>query len=217
VCPNLAKQLTEELRNSEPRCIDLTPSLVAGGKQFRGSRARKLYMSAQVKIQVHEGEPGIIVALFVVPPDKDEERRLFLDRALKQWLESHPRCEVEAIKPLRRNKKTYGLGVFLQPRPISINLTVKVAPELLERYGREYIEALMTDAAGLFKDNRLTDDLMAMISRREIAVLVQRKEELTTIVPLDEVRSYLSVKHQKDLDRWLQGGEFGYFVAPITK
>jgi hypothetical protein len=171
-------------------------------------------MPQSVQLQVHAGEPGIAVMLFTTPPEDDSQRRPFLDKALDEWKLQHPHLGVDHVESIERDGKVFGLSFYFSlktPTP----LTVKVEPELQARYGREYIEAISADAGKFLMDQRLRNDLVAMINRREIAILVERRIPRATMLRLDEVRPLLTGKQKKDLAEWLNGGEFGYFIAPL--
>lgn len=174
-------------------------------------------MSGEVKLQIHECEPGVAIVVFVTPPKDESERYQYLQQALNKWSETHPHFQIQDVQTLRRKKKTFGLGVFFQRKKSSITLNVKVEPELMRRYGGEYIEAITADAAGLLSDRWLVHDVAMMVNRREVAIFLERKNLRATIVDLAQARGQLSEQQEIELQAWFAGREFGYFVAPLAE
>jgi hypothetical protein len=111
-------------------------------------------MSGSVKLQVHQGEPGIAVMLFTTPPEDSSQRRPLLDKALDEWKLQHPHLGVNHVEAIEREGRVFGLTIYFSPKTPH-PLTVKVEPALASRYGNEYIEAISADAAKFLMDQRL--------------------------------------------------------------
>lgn len=174
-----------------------------------------------VKLQVITQEPGWATIKFTKPPDDDHERKQFLQITLQDWVRDNQQITVEKVQPVRFRNKLFGLNVFYTDRPAAAkpppNLTVKIESDLQKKYGKEYIEAVISDAANFTSAGSLQDNAVAIINRREIVVIMDRREGQATLLPLSKFRKQITPTVAKQLDQWLAGSEAGFFCVSVQK
>ncbi len=172
-----------------------------------------------VKLQIIVQEPGWAMVKFTTPPDDDRERKQFLKLTLQDWVRDHQGFTVEKVQPIRFGNKLLGLNVFYCEKSAAAkppsNLTVKVDTDLQKKYGKEYIEAVMSDVATFTATGRLRDNAVALINRLEIVVIMDQQAEQASILPLSKFRKQIGPTIAHELNEWLAGSESGFFCVAI--
>lgn len=124
---------------------------------------------------------------------------------------------IQEVQPIRYQRKLCGLNVFYAPNPHvpGMQLVIDTDNELLARHGKEYMEAVMADAAQFAATADLRHNTVALINRREIAIVIDRREKRAYVMPLSRFRPRLDARVNKELDEWFQKAQFGYFAVPL--
>lgn len=176
-------------------------------------------MTEPIRVDICEGEAGMIVAMFLVPPQNNSERLSILESAVTKWLEPRSLLRVSEVVKLRHFDKLYGLAVYLtrEHSEAFTPLQAVMSPALLQSFSFEYIESVATAATVLACDKGVPHDYVLMVNRREVAMIVDRDAWRVTIGPFDEAAPLLSEEQLEDFDIWLEGDDVGFFVAALPR
>lgn len=177
-------------------------------------------MPTPVKLRVVVQEPGWAMVSFTKPPEDDGERKEFLQRTLQDWV-TNEQCVVDKVLPIRFKDKLYGLNVFFTAVPKGevphLHLNVHLDASMQKKYGKEYLEAVVSEVAQFMSKNQLKINALALTNHREITVIVDRREQKAFILPLEHFRKQIEPKIAKDLDKWLAATNVGFFCVPVQK
>lgn len=172
-------------------------------------------MSDEVKLNIHEFGEGWAVISFTVPPKDDSQRYFWLHKTLQDWLGINPNRVLQEVQSVRLGARLYGLHVLCTVN--KHNYSIDVDNELLTKFGKEYMELVMSDAVQFVATTDTAHPIVALTNRREITVVVERKTERACVMPLDRFRPRLSPARENELDAWLAGSEPGYLVIPLQE
>ncbi len=172
-----------------------------------------------VNVRVTAQEPGWVMITFKESPNEDRDREGFLQRTLQGWLQDNRQYIVQKVQKIRFQEKLYGLNVFydVAPKEAKLHLNVNVDLAMQTKFGKEYLEAVIADAAQFISTTKLQVNAVALTNRREITVIVDRREQKAFILPLARFRKQIDTNITKNLDEWLASTQPGYFCVPVAK
>ena len=176
-----------------------------------------------VTIAIHEIEPGFTMFFFNVPPKVNPSRLHCLLNTFTEWRSNHPQYRVQNLEVVKDQELVRGLNVFwslAENAKTSHDFNFHARKEVTELYGQEYIEALMEDAAKFMVAIKQPHKICALLSRREIVIVVYKAKSEGFIFGYQEFLSSLPTPALKNLTtatfaEFKQGNAQGYHVIPL--
>lgn len=172
-----------------------------------------------VRVTVAEVEARLLAIYFELAPDVAEERFSYLQRGLLDWLREHPQRLVTDTEVVRSGGQVVMLvaTVVAKSSAVRPSAWIDVDQKLMDRLGKEYMEAVMVDASGFLANRTIGGgNKVLMMNRREVAILVERQTERIFIVAAEHARSKLTAAQIKSFESWRDGRDFGYWCLFVS-
>lgn len=165
-------------------------------------------------ITIQPIQPGWIVIHFKDGLPARQRRFDLLHKAVQKWLGMNLRCRLQDVqKTFNEHGELCGLNVFFSVEPQESKLAVTVDDEVARAYGSEYLEAVLSDAVNFLIAHPQGFDHVALVNRRHIAVILRRKIQAASVVPVERLEAHLPDETRSRLLHWLtQPGSKQYVI-----
>jgi hypothetical protein len=182
-------------------------------------------MADDVRTNIHEIEPGWTLITFDAPPEQDQSRLHVLLNVLQAWRLANPTHRVENLRIERCKGLVRGLHAFwsvFDHRPADMpQLEFQIDAALRQQLGSEYLEALIVDATRFFYLAEVQHARAAMISKRRVAILVDRRNGQGAVLGMDQLLSRLPAEQaqivERDFQEWLANEAQGYLCLGLPE
>lgn len=178
--------------------------------------------TSTVTIGIREIEEGFTVFVFESPPALDQSRLHCLLDALGDWRRHHTGRRVEDLQVIRENGLVRGLHIFwslFATKNASNDFNFRVRNDVVEKYGQEYLEALMEDSAKFMANVRHPHPVCVLLSRRDIAIVAYKDRNETAILSYEQFLGTLPTELAeliaKTFRDFKRSDAQGYHVAPL--
>jgi hypothetical protein len=139
---------------------------------------------------------------------------------LEEWRKSNPGERIDDLTIIRERSLVIRLEVEHSPiisdEPL---LSFDLVEPIVKKYGMEYMEALMHDAAGYYLSRQVKSPVIAMLSRRQIAIVVYQSKSRGYILDMELFLTTLdpdmATLVREGFEAWASGDEQGYLVHKL--
>ncbi len=143
----------------------------------------------------------------------------FLLDAIQFWRDKYQTRIIHDVQFTKSDGVTRSVSIFWKELELP-NIEFKIDNEVLDRYGIEYAEALAKDVTDFLEHDKHLDNVVAVVSKREVAVVLNRRlrkssvmlwRQLLQLLPpsqIDEIQLRYA-QFQKDSDH-------GYYCLPFS-
>lgn len=169
-------------------------------------------------IQVLDVQPGWIVVHFKVGDPSPDRRFHLLHQAVLNWLSSHLHCRLQNIQPVHEQGALRGLNVFYSVgTPPPSGLSIEVDAEIARQYGSEYLEAVVADAVKILLSNPQSPANFAIINRRHVAVVIDRRRDWAYVLHVEKIESAMPSDSRDRLRDWLIHPHTHHYVMELPE
>lgn len=171
--------------------------------------------------------PGWTMFRFDTQPVAEIRRVHCLIDFVYKWCQEWPDRRIEDIQIVRDGGVVRAMNVFWTVFDPAIamaaqaesNFHFNVYAGIRDKYGDEYVEAIIQDALQWLANATIAGPAVALLSRRRIAIVAYRDQGrgFVTEMPMlfehipDEPRRAIEL----DFEAWLRTDQPGYFVLPL--
>jgi hypothetical protein len=172
-------------------------------------------------ITVQEVEPGWTLLSFQKPPRLAKTRFHALLQFVEGWRTSNPTRRIEAVVPCEHNSLVRGVNIywsiFEHLVPALSNYKFVVDPDIRDRYGHEYCEAIVSEASGFLASFATMKRNAVLVSKRRVAAVFARDKNEVEVVWFEQflqsIDSVLATEISQQFDDWLEANKesHGYY------
>jgi hypothetical protein len=155
----------------------------------------------KVTTVVIEMEPGSVFVKIIDPKPAPGQIEFYLRRTIDDWFSAHPQFVIDRTQALIDQGEMQGIHVWYhvndhQPQPTipkpqqpPTSLNIEVHNQILHQVSKEYIEAVVQDAIGIWRSYQDRQDTLVAINPRRIAVILDRQANRQTVEPCSQFSS----------------------------
>ena len=177
---------------------------------------------ADVHFQVLEIEDGFTVLCFHKPPEQSSMRLHCLLGVLHEWKNRYPArvvSDVQVIKDKDIVRSICILWSLLATPSSQHEYSFNVTKNAIEKYGSEYLEALITDASQFLTQANHPSDVAALISKREIVIVVYKLTQHGYVITYEDFLNLLPAEVAPTIDasfhKFKMEEDSGYHVVKL--
>ncbi len=167
-----------------------------------------------VRTKVTELEPGWLLLQFEEPKPPAEQRALWLNRTLADWLGDHPGRVVTRVLPIEYRGELVAVHAWLDAvdAPTAGEMQIRIAGALVRTVPKEHLEAMLQSAREIFMQRPAAARLI-VVNRRKIAVVFDRYRRRVSLAPFGRLK--LTEETKLAFHEWLTNPSTQYFVLEL--
>jgi len=176
----------------------------------------------EIQFSILEIEEGFTILCFRKGPVLQESRLHCLLGVLEQWRKRYPLRMVKDVQLVRDGEQLRSLNILWAPfqsqqsqEPIRFH----VMKNVIDMYGDEYLEALLDDASRFLLTDKHPHEVAALLSKREIVIVVFKVRKQGHVVTLDDFFTLLPASViptlREGFEHFKREKESGYHVVPL--
>jgi hypothetical protein len=189
----------------------------------------------KVTTVVIELEPGSVYVKIIEPKPAPGEIELYLRRTIDDWFSAHPQFVIDRAQAIGDHGEMQGIQVWYhvkdhQPQPTNpepepppqptnpeppqqpTSLCIEVHNEILHQVSKEYIEAVVEDAMGIWRSYPDHQETLVAINPRKIAVILDRHANRGAVFPVRLMEPVVDASIRMELQTWLESPPARFFV-----
>jgi hypothetical protein len=181
-----------------------------------------MYDNNNFSVTAREMEPGYTMFFFQAAPRITESRLHCLLFTFGDWCREHPERIVSDLQIVKDKDLVRALNVFwFSPVESSVrqDFNFQVHKDVTDKYGTEYLEALMEDTAKFIVGVNQPHDVCALISRRDVVIVAYRRRKEGQVLEYEKFRKSLARSFAESVDKsfaeFKRSDAPGYHVIPL--
>jgi hypothetical protein len=142
----------------------------------------------------------------------------FLLDAIQFWRDQNKTRIIHDVQFVKSDGVTRSVSIFWKELELP-NIEFKIDNEVLDRYGIEYAEALAKDVSDFLEHDKHQDNVVAVVSKREVAVILNRRLRKSSVMLWRQLLRLLPPSQVDDIQRryeqFQRDSDHGYFCLPL--
>ena len=182
----------------------------------------------KVTTVVIEMEPGLVYVKIMDPKPAPDRIEFCLRRTIDEWFNAHPQFVIDRAQAVADHGEMQGIHVWYhvkdhqsepttakpQQQPTSLN--IEVHNQILHHVSKEYIEAVVEDAMGIWRSYQDRQDTLVAINPRRIAVILDRQANRGAVLPVQFIEQVMDGSMRTGLQTWLESPPARFFVTHLS-
>jgi hypothetical protein len=180
-----------------------------------------------VTIVVIEMEPGLVYVKVMDPKPAPDRIEFCLRRTIDEWFNAHPQFVIHRAQAVADHGEMQGIHVWYhakdqQPQPTNpkpqqppTSLNIEVHNQILQQLPKEYIEAVVEDAIGIWRSQQDRQDTLVAINPRRIAVILDKQANRGAVLPVELIENVMDASMRTGLQTWLESPPTRFFVIQL--
>ena len=182
----------------------------------------------KVTTVVIEMEPGSVFFKIIDPKPAPDQIEFYVRRTIDDWFSAHPQFVIDRTQALIDQGAMQGIQVWYhandqKPQPTNpkpqqqpTSLNIEVHNQILHQVSKEYIEAVVEDAMGIWRSYQDRQDTLVAINPRRIAVILDRQANRGAVLPVQLIEQVMDGSMRTGLQTWLESPPARFFVTHLS-
>jgi hypothetical protein len=182
----------------------------------------------RVRVVVIPMEPGLVYVKLMDPRPAPDQTEACLRQTIKQWFKAHPSFVIDRAETVTDHGQMQGVQVWYHdgapgsesaksasataPTAFSIGVHERVA----DRFPKEYIEAVISDAMMILPAYKHRQDTLVVINPRRLAIILDKQVSRGVAIPVELIEQVIEGPKRDRLEQWLAAPKSRFYVMHIA-
>jgi len=178
----------------------------------------------EVKTVVIEVQPGWVCVKIANPRPAAERVELLLKKTIEHWFGAHPNFVIDRTENISDPHGMQGFNVYYheaapqydsqgQPLPPPGSFVIEILQPVLERYGKEYAEAVVEHAIETGRWLEEKKSTQVFVNPRQVVFALDWTAQRGMLMPLAQMEPVLNPGQKLELANWLAAPQGQFFVT----
>jgi hypothetical protein len=182
----------------------------------------------RVRVVVIPVEPGLVYIKLIDPRPAPDQTEACLRQTIHQWFRAHPSFVIDRAETVTDHGQMQGVQVWYHDgaaSPVSAEsasgpapaaFSIEVHKGAADRFPKEYIEAVISDAMLILPAYKHRQDTLVVINTRRLAVILDKQASRGVMIPVELIEQVIEGPKLDQLEHWLAAPKSRFYVMHIT-
>lgn len=182
----------------------------------------------RVRVVVIPMEPGLVYVKLMDPKPAPDQTESCLRQTIKQWFKDHPGFVIDRAETVTDDGQMQGVQVWYhdgapgsEPAgpasgPAPTAFSIEVHQLVADRFPKEYIEAVISEAMLILPAYKNRQDTLVVINPRRLAIIVDEPMSRGVVLPVELIEQAIEGPKRDKLEQWLSAPKSRFYVMHIA-
>jgi hypothetical protein len=182
----------------------------------------------RVRVVVIPVEPGLVYVKLMDPKPAPDLTESCLRQTINQWFKAHPGFVIDRAETVTDHGQMQGVQVWYhdgapssEPAtsaygPAPTAFSIEVHKGVADRFPKEYIEAVISDAMLILPAYAHRQDTLVVINPRRLAVILDGQVSRGVMIPVELIEQVIEGPKLDRLEQWLAAPKSRFYVMHIA-
>jgi hypothetical protein len=181
-----------------------------------------------VRVVVIPMEPGLVYVKLVDPKPAPDQSESCLRQTIDHWFKAHPGFVIDRAETVTDHGQMQGVQVWyhdgasgsepVRPaaEPAPAGFSIEVHKRVADRFPKEYIEAVISEAMLILPAYKDRQDTLVVINPRRLAIILDERVSRGVALPVELIEQAIEGPKRDRLEQWLAAPKSRFYVMHIA-
>jgi hypothetical protein len=182
----------------------------------------------RVRVVVIPVEPGLVYVKLMDPKPAPDQTESCLRQTINQWFKAHPGFVIDRAETVTDHGQMQGVQVWYHDgalgsepaksasAPVPAAFSIEVHKSVADRFPKEYIEAVISDAMLILPAYKHRQDTLVVINPRRLAIIIDERVSRGVAIPVELIEQAIEGPKRDRLEQWLAAPKSRFYVMHIA-
>jgi hypothetical protein len=173
-------------------------------------------------------EPGLVYVKLMDPKPASDQTESCLRQTINQWFKAHPGFVIDRAETVTDHGQMQGVQVWYHDgalgseparsdsEPVPTAFSIEVHKSVADRFPKEYIEAVISDAMLILPAYKHRQDTLVVINPRRLAIILDERVSRGVAIPVELIEQTIEGPKLDRLEQWLAAPKSRFYVMHIA-